>query len=293
MNNMRAIRGRIKSITNTQQITKAMKMVAASKLRKVQGTMNTMRLFDADNQKILDHLLESGANEGSALLEVREEVKKVAYVVFVGNRGLCGTYNSSVVRFLSDILSKETRPYEIIICGRWGSEIFKRFNAPSAKSFDDLSDTPNQEEAVLVSEYLINAFLNGDYDEIHLVYQKYVSALKQTPYDFKFLPLTLPEKSEDESSEGVGVEILFLPDPKTVLDKFLKIYTTNKLYLTMIEARVGEHTSRVNAMNSASDSTEKLIAKLQQFYNMARQTAITNEISEIVGGASALKKKES
>lgn len=293
MENMRAIRSRIKSITNTQQITKAMKMVSASKLRKVSNTMNTMLAFDEDNQKILNNLLSSNSSAEDfehVLLAPRKEILKTAYVIFVGNRGLCGTYNSSLLRFLIQVLDKEEKPYDLIVCGKWGTEVFKKFDIPVAMTFDELSDTPNQQEAVLVSEYLTDAFLSKEYDEIHLIYQKYVSALQQEPADFTFLPFTLTSGDDAPSGSDPVSDILFLPDANTVMDKFLKIYTTSKLYSIMLEARCGEHTARVNAMTSASDSTEKLISKLKMHYNMARQSAITNELSEIVGGAAALKK---
>ena len=308
MATMQAIRARIKSVTSTQQITRAMKMVAASKLRKVQGRMMAVREYDNYGREILKHLLiDSDIELNNPFTTPRKEVKKVAYVLIVGNRGLCGMYNSAVLHMLTDIMKEETRPYEVIVCGKWGKEVFKHRGIPVVKTFDELSDTPSILDCLEISDYLKQAYLNEDYDEIHLVYQTYVSALSQVPKNYQILPKEPQdiavhagfdykppfETDEDDPDDEPVIEYdyLYEPDRDTFVDSFMDLYIARRFQEALLEAKCAEHSARVQAMTSASDNTEKLIAKLQLFYNRARQAAITTEISEIVGGASALKKK--
>ena len=325
MATMQAIRTRIKSVTSTQQITKAMKMVAASKLRKVQGNMLALRQFSKLGRDMLFDLLDSDIELNSPFCIPRKEVKKVAYVVVVGIRGLCGMYNAAVLHLLTDLLSEEKREYDVIVCGKWGKEVFKHRGIPVAKMFDELSDTPDQVECFEISDYLCESFFKGIYDEVHIVYQKYVSALTQTPEDHLYLPKVSKSVKKDfgyykepgylnmydynevytPGLAGRGFKENFLsevkdeagyffePDRDAFVDSFMKLYLAKKLQQILLEAKCSEHSARVQAMTSASDNTEKLIAKLQLNYNRARQAAITTEISEIVGGASALKKKRS
>ncbi len=289
MANMRAIRTRIKSVKNTQQITKAMKMVAVSKLRKTQAGMQAMRPFAEKSQEVLNTLLSGGVSLDNPFIKPRKEVKKVCYVLFVGNRGLCGAYNSSIVHFMRDIAESETRDYGLVVCGRWGKDVIAKTEMPVLRTFNELSDTPSGNEALEVSEYLKNLYLNGEADEVHLVYQHYVSALKQEPTDYQLMPAK-PEKSDAE--QGSAKSFIFVPDMTSVLESVMRLTINNKILSVMLEAKCGEHSARMTAMTAAADNTKELIGKLDLSLNRARQAAITTEISEIVGGAAALKKKK-
>ena len=152
MANMRAIRTRIKSVKNTQQITKAMKMVAVSKLRRTQAGMQAMRPFAEKSQEVLDTLLASGSGVENRFIAPRKTVKKVCYVLFVGNRGLCGMYNSAVLRFMEEIAAAEERDFSVVVCGRWGKDVIAKSGLPVIRTFAELSDTPNANEALEVAE---------------------------------------------------------------------------------------------------------------------------------------------
>ena len=288
MANMREIRTRIKSVKNTQQITKAMKMVAVSKLRRAQAGMESMRPFADKSQELMNTLLGDSSGLDNEFLKPRKEIKKVCYVLFVGNRGLCGVYNSALVHYLSGIVSEQKHETGLVVVGRWGKDVIAKSNLPVMKSFTEISDTPSAEEALSVSEYLKKLYLSGEVDEINLVYQHYVSVLRQEPSQLRLLPAE-PETAQ-ESKGGLVFE--FAPDAQSVLKAVMELYINNKVFSTLLEAKCGEHSARMTAMTSATDSTKSLIDELGLSLNRARQAAITTEISEIVGGASALKRKK-
>lgn len=287
MANMRAIRTRIKSVKNTQQITKAMKMVAVSKLRRAQSAMQSMAPFAAKSQEILDSLLTDSAANENRFIKPRKEIKKVCYVLFVGNRGLCGVYNSSLLHYMEELAKDETHETGLVICGRWGRDVIAKSGLPVMRSFTELSDTPGANEALEISEYLKKLYLDGSVDEVHLVYQHYISALRQEPTEEQLLPA-----KPSVSGEGKERDFIFAPNAAEVLESVMQLYINNKLYGVMLEAKCGEHSSRMTAMTAATDSTKSLIDSLSLALNRARQAAITTEISEIVGGAAALKKKK-
>lgn len=288
MANMRAIRTRIKSVKNTQQITKAMKMVAVSKLRRTQAGMQAMRPFAEKSQEVLDTLLASGSGNENRFIAPRKTVNKVCYVLFVGNRGLCGMYNNAVLRFMEEIANAEQRPFEVVVCGRWGKDVILKSGLPVVKTFTGLSDTPTANEALELAEFLKQKYLNGEADEIHIVYQHYRSALSQEPVAHRLLPAAPESESEAVSKK----QFIFAPDAQSVLESVMQLYINNRVLSIMLEAKCGEHSARMTAMTSATDSTKTLIDQLGLSLNRARQAAITTEISEIVGGASALKRKK-
>ena len=283
MANMRAIRTRIKSVQNTQQITKTMKMVAAANLRRTQTGMSGMRAFAEKTQALLDTLLAAGETFDTPLLTPHGAVNKVCYVLFVGNRGLCGTYNHALLRFLQKQLEQETREASVLVFGRWGRDLMKQMELPIVKTYQEVSDTPTMEQALVLAEELKRMYLSGEADEVHLVYQHFRSMLAQEPYDLQLLP-AVPHAQEEAAQE-----YLFEPDRASIMENVVQLYVNNTVYSTMLEAKVGEHASRMTAMSAATDSTAELIGTLQLHLNRARQAAITPEISEIVGGANALK----
>ena len=285
---MRAIRSRIKSVQNTQQITKTMKMVAAANLRRTQTGMAAMRTFAAQTQSLLDTLLAGGAQYDNPLLRKREG-KRVCYVLFVGNRGLCGVYNHALVRFLQQVCRNETRACDVIVYGRWGKDVIAQSGLNVIETVSDVSDTPTMPDALRLAEDLKRRFLSGEADEVHLVYQHFKSVLAQNPTDFCLLPAA-PETTETDEDETQN-EYIFEPDQETILKNVLELYVNNTVYSVLLEAKTGEHAARMTAMSSATDSTRELISALQLNLNRARQAAITTEINEIVGGANALKKK--
>ncbi len=289
MANMRAIRTRIKSVKNTEQITKAMKMVAVSKLRRTQSGMQAMRPFSEKSQEVMDTLLSSSSVPENRFIKPHKEVKKVCYVLFLGNRGLCGAYNSSILHYANSVIKQSGKDYGLVVCGRWGKDVLANSSLKVVKTFSELSDTPNIDESLEVADYLKSLYTSGEYDEVHLIYQHYVTALRQDPMNVQYLP-AVPEKSEHK--KGPGRIFIFEPDTDSVLESVMQLYLNNKIMSVLLDSKCGEHSARMTAMTAASDSTKTLIAQLDLKLNRARQAAITTEITEIVGGAAALKKKK-
>lgn len=289
MANMRAIRTRIKSVKNTEQITKAMKMVAVSKLRKTQSGMQAIRPFSEKSQEVMETLLSSSSVPENRFIKPHKEVKKVCYVLFLGNRGLCGAYNSSILHYANSVIKQSGKDYGLVVCGRWGKDVLANSSLKVVKTFSELSDTPNIDEALEVADYLKRLYTSGEYDEVHLIYQHYVTALRQDPMNVQYLP-AVPEKSEHK--KGPGRIFIFEPDTDSVLESVMQLYLNNKIMSVLLDSKCGEHSARMTAMTAASDSTKTLIAQLDLKLNRARQAAITTEITEIVGGAAALKKKK-
>ncbi|MDO4973764.1 MAG: ATP synthase F1 subunit gamma [Eubacteriales bacterium] len=280
MANLRKIRTRIKSVKSTQQITKSMKMVAASKLRRTQAAFGDLRTFADKSGEILARV--SAGAEDNPYLTTHAENRRVCYVLIVGNRGLCGTYNTALLRYLEELAAKEERESFLVVAGRWGKDMIQTLGLPVRRSFE-ISDTPDSAEARELSAYLRELYRDGEADEIVLVYEQFRSVLSQSPGSRTLLPL------QREESAAAGGDVIFEPDRKALLDTLVDMYLDNSVHAALLEARTGEHSSRMTAMTSASDNTEELIAELTLQLNHARQSAITTEISEIVGGAEALK----
>ena len=246
--------------------------------------MAGVRYFAEQSQAILDELLAGSAGVYSnRFLIPREEVKKVCYVLFVGNRGLCGVYNHAILRYMQEVLEAETRPCEVVVCGRWGRDVIAHEGLPVERTFADMSDTPTLEESLQLADFLKEKYLNEEADEIHLIYQHYHSVLQQNPASLQLLPAKAEAKSETEN------EYIFEPDGESVLENLMQLYLNNTVYAVMLEAKVGEQAARMTAMSTATDATTDLIDDLSLQLNRVRQAAITTEIAEIVGGANALK----
>lgn len=287
MASMREIRARIRSVKNTQQITKTMKMVASAKLHRTQSGLSGIRSFARRSQHVLAELM-AGENAGydNEFLLPRKEVRTVCYVLFVGNRGLCGVYNHAVLRYAQELVQADERLCTVVVCGSWGRDIIAQSGLPVRHTFDALSDTPDMAEALPVADYLKRLYLSGEADEIHLVYQRFQSALQQVPDQVQLLPARLQVQQREEA----GNDYIFEPDARSVLENMVQLYLNNMVYSVLLEAKVSEQASRMTAMSAATDATTELINDLSLQLNRVRQAAITTEIAEIVGGANALKK---
>ncbi len=285
MANLRAIRSRIKSVENTRQITKSMKMVAAAKLRKTQAAFAGLRSYAEKSEDLLKEAC--GGLKGkieNPFLQLHGAVSTVCYVLIPGNRGLCGTYNHTLLRFLESLLASSEREAYVISCGRWGKDMIAAAGI-EVKQLVEISDTPTHEEALALAEQLKQLYRDGTVDEIDLVYQHYRSALSQVPESKRLLPLELEQpKGEQEEKE-----IIFEPNRDILVNILLDMYIGNTVHAVLLEARTGEHSARMTAMTSAADNTEEVIKDLTLQLNHARQDAITTEISEIAGGAEALR----
>lgn len=277
---MRAIRNRIKSIESTRQITRSMRMVAASKLRKTQEAWQDLFYFSDVSRGILQKLCAGLSAPKNALLQAREG-KRLCLVLIVGNRGLCGTYNSALIK-AAEAVAQEAEEISLVVCGRWGREQIAALGLPILRVFDQISDCPTAGEARAVTDYLKSLYLEGRADRIEFLYESYRSALSQEPKRLTLLPM--------ESGEGEArrTEMIFEPDADTLLHELTELVLLNSVHAVLLEAKTSEHTARMTAMAAASDNTDELIGKLSLQLNHARQTAITTEITEIVGGSNAL-----
>ncbi len=281
MANLRKIRSHIKSVQNTQQITKSMKMVAASKLRRTQAAFGSLRTFTEKSGEILRRV--GGSAEDNPYLTAHGESGKLCYVLIVGNRGLCGTYNQSLLRYCEKLIKDSDREYYLIVCGRWGKDLIAAAGLEVRESYE-IGDTPTHQEALALTERLKELYREGSVDEIKLVYQHYRSILSQVPEQAQLLPL-----KKQEETGALDNNTIFEPDRDSLLNTLLDMYIGNTVHAILLEARTGEHSARMTAMTAAADNTEELINDLTLELNHARQAAITTEISEIAGGAEALR----
>ena len=286
MANIRAIRARIKSVESTRQITASMKMIAASKLRRVQTMQSSLESFEQSARRMLTNLLSTGSGGESPYVKAPGSSGKNCYVLFVGNRGMCGVYNIALVKHLQALFEEEPGEHMLIVCGRWGRELFNSLNIRVDRHFDQLSDTPTPEEIRALTDFLLELYMSGQADGIRLVYQEFLSVLKQQPAVKQLLPLSL------ENGENGSREYILEPDEDSIRRRLEKMYIENSVYSTALEARRGEHAARMAAMTAAADNTDELLKELELQLNHARQAGITTEISEIVGGAAALREQE-
>ena len=270
---------------STQQITRAMKMISAAKLRRSQRNGESMRLFSDRIREVLSSLL-TGENVSHPLLTPRTEVKKVGYLLFMGNRGMCGSYNSALIDYMHDLVEKTDKGLHVIAVGQWGYDALTEAGVPIAEEYSDAGDIPVMEDAVTLAGHMKKMFLAGEVDEVYLVFQRYVSALQQAPDCVRLLPAKPPGHHEAREREHI-----FEPDRDSVLDNAVQLYINCEVFAALQEARAAEQAARLAAMTAATDATEELIGQLKLDLNQARQAAITTEISEIVGGAAALRRK--
>ena len=281
MANVRSIRTHIKSVESTRKITKSMKMVSAAKLKRTQQAMNALRPYAEAAAQLLSRIGASPAAQENPYIKKRA-IKRVLYVLFVGNRGLCGVYNTALLKYLAALCEREEREFSVLVCGRWGRDLLAASALPVTETIDTLSDAPTKKEAEALAEKLMDSYLSGEADEIVLVYERYYSALRQEPETQRLLPI------EPEAEEN-GVQPIFEPDGKSLADELVRLNILSTVYAVLLEAKTGEHSARMTAMTAATDNTEQLLETLNLELNHARQSAITKEITEIVGGANALK----
>ena len=281
MANIYAIKARIKGVESTQKITRTMKLVSTSKLHQTRGQLYRLGSFADQCRKSLRLVLEGAQGDDCPLLQSRE-IRRVCYVLFVGNRGLCGAYTTDALRYLKSLLRQEEAEYFTLLCGRWSGEHRTDRELQVRRCFDDISDVPRPEESRALSDYLQQLYLSGEADRIVLVYQRR-EALGQKPCSFQLLPV------EQEEGESRGGDCIFEPDRQTLVNTLSRMYVDTSLMKALLEAKVSEHFARMTAMTNATDNAEELMKELSLSLNRTRQAKITTEISEVVGGANALR----
>ncbi len=282
MANLKDIKRRIKSVKNTQQITRAMKMVAAAKLRRAQTVLLQARPY-AD--KIIEMLARVGEvtdlNQHQLLTD--RDGKRILYIVIAADRGLCGSYNAQVNRFASELIKKNPEA-SVISVGTRVRDYFAKRSYNVIGEYIDVGDNIEYRQAHEIAEAVITYFLNDVVDSVKIVYTHYKNTMSRKNAVIDLLPAVPPEKRE-----GVKVEYIFDPSPTEVLNELLPRYIATTLYRAMLESKASEQGAKMAAMDAATKNAEDMIKKLTIQKNRARQAAITREISEIVGGADALK----
>lgn len=281
MASTRDLRRRIKSIKNTQQITKAMKTVAAAKLRKAQERVIAARPFAGKVREVLARLTSSNSGVSHPLLEVREP-KNICYVVISADRGLCGGYNANILRMGAGLLREKEG--SLVTIGRKGRDFFRRRGFDIKTEFVGLGEDIAFGVAKEIGQAVVDYYINGVFDEIYLVYTEFKSAMTQIPKTMKLLPVEPPA----ETGKGSQMDYIYEPNPEELLAELLPKYIETSIYSALLDSKASELGAKLTAMGSATDNAAEMIAKLTLSLNRARQAAITKEISEIVGGANAL-----
>jgi len=288
---MREIRSRIRTVRNIEKITRAMKLVAAARLRRAQERVNAARPYAERMEQMMRRLSSAAAEVEHPLLEVREE-HNVAVVVITSDRGLCGSYNTNVLRAAMVFLrQRQPEHVKLILLGRKGQQYFRRHRYPvveshplgtgAALSFADVQPIVRTLRAM---------FESGEVDAVYVIYQRFQSAMTQVPTVLPLLPLKPPEDpAEGDAGRAVSQDMLFEPGPEELLGRLLPRYVDTQVFRTVAEAIASEHGARMTSMSAATDNAGQMIETLTLSLNRARQAAITKEIAEIVSGAEALK----
>ena len=286
----RALRRRIRSVQSTKKITKAMELIAASRILKAQQRVTAARPYTERITEVIGNLAAGDAGRGSPLLEERPVVGTVAYVVITADRGLCGAYNSTVIRAAERSMQRqraEGRQTRLITVGRKAESYFRFRGWTIDRSFTGFLDSPEYEDARAIAEFVVPRFEDGEYDLIELAYTRFLSAATQRVSIRRFVPLD-PAMLEVQR-EGLAADYEFEPGAQEILDRLLPRYAEARLYAALLEGAASFFAAQQRAMKSATDNAEDLIVKYSRAMNRARQDAITTEIMEIVGGAEAMR----
>ena len=286
------IRGKIKSVENTKKITKAMEMVAASKMRKAQERMRSARPYADKIRNITAHLSEANPEYKSPYLRSTDQPKAVGFIVVTTDKGLCGGLNTNVLRAVTNKM-KEVQSaggtIHTVAIGNKGFGFLNRIGATVVSHATQLGDAPQLEKLIGPVKVMLDAFVEGKLDAVYLCYTKFINTMKQEPMVEALLPLSASrlEQSAAEKKQ-YGWDYIYEPDAPTVIDDLLTRYIEALVYQAVAENMASEQSARMVAMKAATDNAGTLIGELKLIYNKTRQAAITKELSEIVGGAAAI-----
>ena len=295
MPNLKEVRTRIASVKSTQQITSAMKMVAASKLRRAQNAILQLRPYAAKLKEILQNLsasLQEGG-QSSAYSEQREP-EKVLLVVVASNRGLCGAFNANVIKAANRNIAEKYQTQHskgnlaLLTIGKKVTEFYKRRKYNIFESHDDLFDRLSFENVSPLAERLMELFVAGEFDRIDIVYKQFKNAATQSLILEQFLPIE-PVDADEDAKNRIGVDYILEPSKEVIVQDLIPKSLKIQFYKAILDSFASEHGARMTAMHQATDNAKELLRDLNLSYNKARQASITKEILEIVSGAEALK----
>ncbi|SDG70964.1 F0F1 ATP synthase subunit gamma [Propionivibrio dicarboxylicus] len=282
------IRNKIKSVESTRKITKAMEMVAASKMRKAQDRMRAARPYGEKIRRVAGNLSHALTDYAHPFLERRDEVKGVGLIVVTSDKGLCGGLNTNVLRLALSKMKEwdaEGKSLQVSAVGNKGFGFMVRAGANLVSHLTGLGDTPHLEKLIGPAKVLLDAYVNGEVDVVYIAYTRFINTMKQEPVIEQLLPLSGDLVGSNTENRW---DYLYEPDAKSVIDNLLIRYVEALLYQSVAENMASEQSARMVAMKSASDNAKNVIGELKLMYNKARQAAITKELSEIVSGAAAV-----
>ncbi|MAL03986.1 MAG: F0F1 ATP synthase subunit gamma [Arenimonas sp.] len=283
----REIKTKIKSVQNTRKVTRALEMVSASKIRKAQDRMKQSRPYARLMRQVIGHIAKANTEYVHPFMVERKDIKRVGYIIVSTDRGLCGGLNSQMFRrILADMREWQEKGVEIdVVCiGQKATVFFRRLKVNLLGSVTHLGEKPELAKLVGVIKVMLDGYTEGKLDRVFLSYNDFINTMAQKPRQDQLLPLPPSESLETRHDW----DYLYEPDAESVLADVLTRYVESLVYQAVLENLASEHAARMVAMKSASDNANKLIGDLQLIYNKARQAAITQEISEIVGGAAAV-----
>ncbi|EKD64392.1 MAG: hypothetical protein ACD_51C00010G0002 [uncultured bacterium] len=292
------LRRRIKSIKGIRSVTKAMEMVSASKMRKAQDQVLKVKSYSEKALEILASISEKVPNYPHYLLK-KSDGKKYLVLLITSNKGLCGSLNSNAIRKTIEFIGGKDGEYTFVTLGKKGRDALFRLGHKVEADFSDVADNPSLLDISPVTKYLLEAYKKGNYDRVYIVYTHFLSILKQKPVVKRVVPLgkditnflkdVYTNKKDAEAGAEVDYEYVFEPTPSEVLDDILPRFVEMQIYQSVLEGSASEHSSRMVAMKNATEAAGELIDLLTLTYNKLRQSSITQEIAEIVGGVEALK----
>ncbi|AXJ00472.1 ATP synthase F1 subcomplex gamma subunit [Cyclonatronum proteinivorum] len=290
MANLREIRDRISSVKSTQQITKAMKMVAAARLRKAQENVIATRPYVAGLQSVIEKLSSSTASQNIFMKDV-ENPQSILLIVIGSDRGLCGGFNSNLFRFVTDTLNQRFPGFSkdgklsVLTIGRKAGDFFSKRDFKVIQQNNGFFDNLRFDRSAEISEAVAKAFSEGTYDAVFLAFNEFKSVIAQNRIFTKLLPVTV-EEADDDSADNI--DYIFEPNAAQILDNIIPLHINMQLWRALLESNASEQGARMAAMDNATENAKEIIGHLNLSYNKARQAAITTELSEIVSGAEAL-----
>lgn len=283
MANLKELRNRITSVSSTMQITSAMKMVAAAKLKKAQDAITEMRPYAQKLEEILVNVSSTlDASENEYAREA-EKVERVLLIAISSNRGLCGAFNANIVKKVQAYENESNARVEVICVGRKGMEIMTKRGSDVVDDYNDFYSNPHFEDAKAIAETLMEHYTEGKYQRVELIYNRFVNAATQEVQVEQFLPVRQPETKEDAAGDYI-----YEPGKMEILEDLIPRSLKTQLFKALLDSLASEHGARMTAMHQATDNAKDLKRDLSLDYNKARQAAITNEILEITAGANAL-----
>ena len=288
---LRQIRRRIRSVQSTKKITRAMELIAASRIVRAQQRVEASRPYAEQITNVIRNLASGGAGRDHPLLAQRDAVQRVGYVVITADRGLAGAYNSNVIRAAENALRTDTdlgRDYSLVLVGKKAQGYFRYRGYRIDHAYSEMSDLPSYEDARQVAGEVMKLYESGAVDLVDIAYTQFLSAGTQRPTVRRLIPLEQVDDAETAGNEPQA-SYEFEPEPEGILERLLPRYVEARVFAAMLEASASEHAARQRAMKSATDNADELIKTLTRVANRARQEEITTEIMEIVGGAEALR----